>query len=83
MTPYHKTRLEHLKQNNTNIAEGFESRFNPKNETIIMLPGGMDSQLNRSSNSFEADGKFKFKYKEVVWVDPGLFLFKDAKIISD
>jgi len=43
----------------------------------------MGSQLNRSSNSFEADGKFKFKYKEVVWLDPGLFLFKDAKKISD
>ena len=79
MTPYHKTRLEHLKQNNTNIAEGFASRFNPKNETIIMLPGGMGSQLNRSSNRFKADGKFKFKYKEVVWVDLGLFLKKDAK----
>jgi len=45
MTPYHKTRLEHLKQNNTNIAEGFASRFNPKNETIIMLGGyGLSAQ---------------------------------------
>lgn len=79
MTPYHKTRLEHLKHNNTNIAESFAKRFNPNNETIIMLPGGMGSQLNRSYKRFKEDGSFKFKYKDVVWIDTGLFLKKDAE----
>jgi len=81
MTPYHKQRIKHLKLNNTKLAvRAVNSKeFNPRNETIILLPGGMGTQLNRSKKSFINNNNFDFNYKKIVWIDIGLFLFKDAK----
>jgi pimeloyl-ACP methyl ester carboxylesterase len=56
----------------------FAKGYIPGCETIVLLPGGMGSQLDRSTKAYKSDDSIPFKTYDPIWVDMGLIFSKDA-----
>ena len=56
----------------------FARGYIPGSETIMLLPGGMGSQLDRSTKAYKDDDSIPFKTYDPIWVDMGLIFSKDA-----
>ena len=79
MATYEEVRKEHLLRSNSRQARFFATkRYNPNKETILMLPGGLASQLERSSNRFSTIPQDYENY-ENVWIDLGTIFKKEAE----
>lgn len=69
---YGKYRLDLLKLfYRFQLNEFLVKRFRPDWPTIILLPGGMGSQLNRTRRPFPNEPNF---FVETVWMDAGIFV---------
>jgi len=79
MATYEQVRKDHLLKSNSRQALFFATkRYDPNKETIIMLPGGLASQLERSKNKYNTTPQNYEKY-ENVWIDLGIIFKKEAK----
>ena len=79
MTSYEEIRREHLLRSNSRQARFFATkRYDPNKETILMLPGGLASQLERSESSFNSNPQNFEKY-ENLWIDLGTIFKKEAE----
>ena len=57
MATYKEARKEHLLKSNSRQARFFATkRYDPNKETILMLPGGLASQLERSKKNIIRTG---------------------------
>jgi hypothetical protein len=55
--------------------EQLVSQFRPTRDTVILLPGGMGSQLERTRDPYPSNANV---FTDVVWVDPGIVFALDA-----
>lgn len=79
MATYEQVRKEQLLKSNSKQAIFFATkRYDPNKETIIMLPGGLASQLERSKDKYKPKKKSNFDKYENVWIDLGIIFKKDA-----
>lgn len=60
----------------------FAKRYRCGFPTIVLLPGGMGSQLDRSPNAYTGDGSVSGAGFENVWLDLGVFFGRDAELIE-
>jgi len=80
MATYEQIRKEHLLKSNSRQARFFATkRYDPNKETVIMLPGGLASQLERSREKYKPNKKPNFEKYENVWIDLGIIFKKDAR----
>jgi hypothetical protein len=78
---YERVRRELIRQQYlAQITKAMEA-FDPSLSTVVLLPGGMGSQLDRSEQSFDraADTADDF---DTVWVSAGLFFAGDARTLE-
>ena len=79
MATYEQIRKEHLLKSNSRQARFFATkRYDPNKETVIMLPGGLASQLERSKDKYKPNKKSNFENYDNVWIDLGIIFKKDA-----
>lgn len=71
---YENYRISLIKGYYDNQLETLMSDFDPRRKTVILLPGGMGSQLMRSESAFPASPNV---ISDVVWIDLGI-AFGDA-----
>lgn len=63
------------------IAE-YAKRYRPGFPTIVLLPGGMGSQLDRSPQRYTVDGSVPGTDFTPVWLDLGVFFGNDAELVE-
>jgi pimeloyl-ACP methyl ester carboxylesterase len=68
---YENYRVSLIKGYYDNQLETLMSDFDPHRKTVILLPGGMGSQLMRSESAFPASPNV---ISDVVWIDLGIAL---------
>jgi len=80
MASYEEVRKEHLLRSNSRQVRFFATkRYDPNKETILMLPGGLASQLERSKKKYNPNGKPDYEDYENLWIDLGIIFKKDAR----
>ena len=80
MATYEQVRSEQLLKNNSKIARHFaNTKYNPNYETVVMLPGGLASQLERSKGRYRSNQTSNFEVYENLWIDLGIIFKKDAR----
>jgi Lecithin:cholesterol acyltransferase len=60
----------------------YAKRYRPGFPTIVLLPGGMGSQLDRSPQPFTGDGSVPGTGFQNVWLDLGVFFGNDAELVE-
>lgn len=60
----------------------YAKRYRPGFPTIVLLPGGMGSQLDRSPQPFTGDGSVPGIGFQNVWLDLGVFFGRDAELVE-
>ena len=58
--------------------EDFARRYRPGEPTIVLLPGGMGSQLDRSVRRYRSDGDLPFERYNPIWMDLGVLFAGDT-----
>ena len=75
---YHEIRYLEIRDAHATRIREFLSRYRPGRPTVVLLPGGMGSQLDRSDQRYRDDHPVPaFKY-DPVWLDLGLLFDGDA-----
>ena len=75
---YQTIRRREIQDSYTQSLRDFASNYRPGRKTVVFLPGGMGSQLDRSDRKFQpAGGNVRFRY-DSIWIDEGLLLGGDA-----
>ena len=72
---YEQYRVSLIQGYYDNQLETLLSDFDPQRRTVILLPGGMGSQLMRSEDAYPASPNV---ISDVVWIDLGIALANDA-----
>jgi hypothetical protein len=60
----------------------YAKRYRPGFPTIVLLPGGMGSQLDRSPQPFTGDGSVPGTGFQNVWLDLGVLFGSDAELVE-
>jgi len=60
----------------------YAKRYRPGFPTIVLLPGGMGSQLDRSPQPYTVDGSVPGTGFTPVWLDLGVFIGNDAELVQ-
>ena len=75
---YQTVRGREIRDSYTHTLRDFASTYQRGRKTVVFLPGGMGSQLDRSERKFDpAESNVRYTY-DPVWLDEGLLLSKDA-----
>jgi pimeloyl-ACP methyl ester carboxylesterase len=72
---YEQYRVSLIKSYYDNQLETLLSDFDPRRRTVILLPGGMGSQLMRTESAYPASPNV---INDIVWIDLGIALWDDA-----
>lgn len=62
--------------------EAFAQHYRPGLPTIILLPSGMGSQLNRSKRRYTEDADLPLEYDDTIWMDWGIWFNNDALLLE-
>ena len=57
--------------------EEFARGYKKNRPTVLFIPGGMGSQIDRSDKPYAGEASLPFQY-DPIWVDPGLVFDKEA-----
>jgi pimeloyl-ACP methyl ester carboxylesterase len=80
---YQQFRKAMLEARAREVVRTLLGRMNPNKPTVILLPGGMGSELARSRRAY-SDNAPPSSFGDVVWMDLGIFLMSDgAKLMID
>lgn len=74
---YDGTRKKEIREAHHRHIEEFARAYKRKRPTIVFLPGGMGSQIDRSVKPYTEDGSLPFQY-DPIWMDPGIVFDKEA-----
>ncbi|MGH7807068.1 MAG: esterase/lipase family protein, partial [Thermodesulfobacteriota bacterium] len=73
---YESARDEEILKSNIRHASEFVKKYDPNKKTVILLPGGLGSQLDRTTVPYKSNIS-NYEYG-TVWVDEGIIFQKDA-----
>jgi pimeloyl-ACP methyl ester carboxylesterase len=74
---YDSARKKEICDAHARQIEEFARSYKRNRPTILFLPGGMGSQIDRSNKPYAGAGSLPFKY-DPIWMDPGIVFDKDA-----
>ena len=74
---YETTRRDEIKTAYDYHIEEFARSYKRNRPTILLLPGGMGSQIDRSKKPYIGNMASAFKY-DPIWMDPGIVFDKEA-----
>ena len=74
---YDSARKKEIRDAHDRHIEEFARGYKRNRPTILFLPGGMGSQIDRSDEAYAGDASLPFKY-DPIWVDPGIVFDKEA-----
>lgn len=66
---YESVRKREIISNNIRMAEELVKRYNPNRKTVILLPGGLGSQLEKTVKKYSESNPGPFDKYETVWID--------------
>ena len=75
---YRKARNRSIRDALGRRIEDFARHYRPGEPTVVLLPGGMGSQLDRSQRRYRRDDDLPFEHYDPVWMDLGILFDKDA-----
>ena len=74
---YDSTRKKEIRDAHDRHIEEFARSYKRNRPTILFLPGGMGSQIDRSDKAYAGNASLPFKY-DPIWMDPGIVFDKEA-----
>jgi pimeloyl-ACP methyl ester carboxylesterase len=74
---YDSIRKKEIRDAHNRHIEEFARGYKRKRPTIVFLPGGMGSQIDRSDRPYAGDASLPFQY-DPIWMDPGIVFDKEA-----
>jgi hypothetical protein len=74
---YEDTRRNEVKAAHNRNIEEFARTYKRNRPTILLLPGGMGSQIDRSQKPYTGNPSSAFNY-DPIWMDPGIIFDGDA-----
>jgi len=75
---YKSSRNHEIRSENIRIAEELVKEYDPNKKTIILLPGGLGSQLERTKKPYSQNNPGPFGKYDPVWIDFGIIFDKEA-----
>jgi len=75
---YSTSRKSEIKHEYLRNIKRFASVYDRTKETVVLLPGGMGSQLERSKKRYQNDASLPFRTYNPVWMDLGLLFSNDT-----
>lgn len=75
---YSTSRRAEIKHEYLRNIKRFASAYDRSKETVVLLPGGMGSQLERSVKTYVDDSSLPFRTYNPVWIDLGLLFAGDT-----
>ncbi len=74
---YGTSRKSEIRHEYLRNIKRFASAYDRSKDTVIMLPGGMGSQLERSAKKYVDNASLPFRIYDPVWMDLGLLFSND------
>ncbi len=71
---YNAVRRNEIRNQNIRHVGELVKVYDPNKKTVILLPGGMGSQLERTVKPYKENNPAPFKKYETVWIDIGIHL---------
>jgi Lecithin:cholesterol acyltransferase len=75
---YHAIRKREIRNSHYRQIEEFARTYKRGRPTILLLPGGMGSQIDRSGKPYKTDASSPFNQYDPIWVDLGIIFNKEA-----
>ena len=75
---YNKVRNRAIRDALGRRIEHFARGYRPGSPTVVLIPGGMGSQLDRSQRRYREDMKAPLEHYDPVWMDYGILFDNDA-----
>jgi pimeloyl-ACP methyl ester carboxylesterase len=74
---YNSARKKEIRDAHYRHIEEFARGYKRNRPTIVFLPGGMGSQIDRSDKPYAGEPSLPFQY-DPIWMDPGIVFDKEA-----
>ena len=75
---YEQWRMTAVRNVYSQTVSNLLSNYDPTSPTIVLLPGGMGSQLDQSLDTYRNAGAPPPSDYDTVWIDDGIFEYKDG-----
>lgn len=75
---YEQSRRHEIRSNIIRVVNNLVNSYDPNKKTVILLPGGMGSHLERTTSSYKPSKPGPFKNFETLWIDIGIIFTQDA-----
>lgn len=79
---YNSARNQELMDAHQRYIDDFAQQYRDDKETVVLLPGGMGSQLDMSVRPYVNDSSVPFKEYDPVWMDLEVIFGRDADLIA-
>ncbi|MDA2918071.1 lysophospholipase [Desulfobacterota bacterium AH_259_B03_O07] len=79
---YNAARRNEIRNQNIRHVGELVKVYDPNKKTVILLPGGMGSQLERTVKPYKENNPAPFKKYETVWIDIGIIFDFDALTVE-
>ena len=74
---YQYARRREIIQAHERQIEEFARTYKPQRPTVLLIPGGMGSQIDRSKKAYGGAGSLPLRY-DPIWMDTGIVFDKEA-----
>ena len=75
---YQNARKLEIRDTHARRIEAFARRYKKNRPTIVLIPGGMGSQIDRSAKPFRGNASLPFKKFDPIWMDLGIIFDREA-----
>jgi len=79
---YEAARRHEIKSNVIRVVNELVKTYDPNKKTVILLPGGMGSHLERTDKPYSSSNPGPFEKYETVWIDFGIIFGADARTLE-
>jgi hypothetical protein len=74
---YESARRMEIRQAHVRQIEEFARTYQKNRPTVVLVPGGMGSQIDRSQKPYKGAASLPFRY-DPIWMDPGIVFDQEA-----
>jgi len=74
---YQNARKLEIRDSHARRIEEFARTYKKNQPTIVLIPGGMGSQIDRSAKPFRGNASLPFKKYDPIWMDPGIIFDRE------